>query len=152
MNCSLASYLYTIFQYQTCVYRTKDQYDRSHEILSEMLKSKRCKDSLSDECILVIESFRPVWKRRKITWLFTYGQKSQCHLMQWLLHLSNQWIVLWRMEWESTWIPAPGKLIVEFNYHVGPNGVVFHVIWSLQGTVWGPRGHLSFLNSGIMEW
>ncbi len=64
-----------------------------------------------------LKSFRPVWKRRKITWLFTYCQKSQCHLMQWLLHLSNQWIELWRTEWESTQIPAPGKLIIEFIYY-----------------------------------
>ncbi len=55
LNCSLASYLYTIFQYQMCVYRTKDQYDRSHEILSEMLKSKWCKDCWSDECIHMIK-------------------------------------------------------------------------------------------------
>ncbi len=63
-------------------------------------------------------SFRPVWNRRKITWLFIYGWKYQCHLMQWLLHLSIQWIVLWRIEWESTCIPTPGKLIIEFNYYV----------------------------------
>ncbi len=33
LNCSIASHLYTIFQYQTCVIRTNDQYDRSHEFL-----------------------------------------------------------------------------------------------------------------------
>ncbi len=64
LNCSLASYLYTIFQNQTCVYRTKDQYDRSHEILSEMWKSKRCKDSLSDECIHMIEKFQTSVKEK----------------------------------------------------------------------------------------
>ena len=65
LNSSLASYLYTIFQYQTCVYRTKDQYDRSHEILSEMLKSKWCKDCLSDECIHMIEKFQTSMKEKK---------------------------------------------------------------------------------------
>ncbi len=62
LNCSLASYLYTILQYQTCIYRTKDQYDRSHEILFEMLKSKWRKDSLSDECIHMIEKFQTSMK------------------------------------------------------------------------------------------
>ncbi len=71
MSCSLASYLYTIFQYQTCVYWTKDQYDRSHEILSEMLKSKRCKDYLSDEYIHVIEIF-PTSMKEKENYLAFY--------------------------------------------------------------------------------
>jgi hypothetical protein len=62
LNCSLASCLYTIFQYQTCVYQTKDQYDRSHVILSKMLKSKRCKDYLSDECIHMIEKYQTSMK------------------------------------------------------------------------------------------
>ncbi len=61
LNCSLASYLYTMFQYQTSVYWTKGQYDRSHEIF-EMLKSKRCKDCLSDECIHMIEKFQTSMK------------------------------------------------------------------------------------------
>jgi hypothetical protein len=65
LNCSLASYLYTVFQYQTCVYWTKDQYDRSHEILSEMLKSKRCKDCLSDECIHMIELLQTSMKEKE---------------------------------------------------------------------------------------
>jgi hypothetical protein len=64
-NYSLASYLYTIFQYQACVYRTKDQYDRSHEILSELLKSKWCKDSLSDKCIHVIDKFQTSMKEKE---------------------------------------------------------------------------------------
>jgi hypothetical protein len=66
LNCSLASYLCTIFQYQTCVHLTKDQYDRSHEILSEMLKLKRCKDCLSDECIQMIEKFQTSIKKGKL--------------------------------------------------------------------------------------
>jgi hypothetical protein len=32
-----AEFLYKIFQHQACVYRTRDQYDRSHEILTEVL-------------------------------------------------------------------------------------------------------------------
>jgi hypothetical protein len=65
LNCSIASYLYTIFQYQTCVYWTKDQYDRSHELLSEILKSKWCKDCLSDVCIHMIEKFQTSIKEIK---------------------------------------------------------------------------------------
>ncbi len=65
LNCSLASYLYTIFQYQTCVYRTKEQYDISHEILSEMLNSKRCKDSFLDECMKMIEKFQTSMKEKE---------------------------------------------------------------------------------------
>ncbi len=48
-----------------CVYRTKDQYDRSHEILSEMLISKHCKNSLSDECIHMIEKFQTSMKEKE---------------------------------------------------------------------------------------
>ncbi len=65
LNCSLASYLYTIFQFPACVHRTKDQYDRSHEILSELLKSKRCKDCLADECIHMIEKFQTSMKEKE---------------------------------------------------------------------------------------
>ncbi len=63
-----------------------------------------------------LKSFRQVQKRMKIIWLFTYNQKFHCHLLQWQLLLSNQWIVLWRMEWESTQIPQPGMSIIELNY------------------------------------
>jgi hypothetical protein len=76
LNCSLASYLYTIFQYQTCVYRTKDQYNRSHEILSEMLKTKRCKDCLSDECIHMIEKFQTSMKEKENYLAFYICSKS----------------------------------------------------------------------------
>ena len=31
-----ATYIYTVFQYQACVYRTQAQYDRSHVLLTEM--------------------------------------------------------------------------------------------------------------------
>jgi hypothetical protein len=65
LNCSLASYLYTIFQYQTCVYWTKDQYDRSHDFFSEILKSKQGKDCLSDDCIHMIEKFQTTMKEKE---------------------------------------------------------------------------------------
>ncbi len=65
LNFSISSYLYTIFQYQTCIYQTKDQCDRSHEILPEMLKSKQCKDCLSDECIHMIEKFQTSMKEKE---------------------------------------------------------------------------------------
>jgi hypothetical protein len=58
LNCSLASYLYTIFQYQACVYWTKDQYDRSHEILSETLKQKGTKIVHQMNASLRLKSFR----------------------------------------------------------------------------------------------
>ena len=32
-----AEFLYGIFQHQACVYRSRDQYDRSHEILTDVL-------------------------------------------------------------------------------------------------------------------
>ncbi len=75
LNYSLASYLCTIFQYQTCVYQTKDQYDRSHEILSEMLKSKRCKDLLSDECIHMIDKFQTSMKEKENYFVFYIRSK-----------------------------------------------------------------------------
>jgi len=34
---SIAEFLYGIFQHQACVYRSRDQYDRSHEILTDVL-------------------------------------------------------------------------------------------------------------------
>jgi hypothetical protein len=65
LNCSLATYLNAIFQYQTCEYQTKEQYDGSNEILSEMVFSKRCKDFLSDKCIKVIEKFQTNIKEKE---------------------------------------------------------------------------------------
>ncbi len=43
----------------------KIQYDRSNEILFEMSKSKRCKDSLSDECIHMIDKFQTSMKEKE---------------------------------------------------------------------------------------
>jgi hypothetical protein len=57
--------MYTYFQYQTCVYQTKYQYDRSHEILSEVFKSKQCTHCLSDECIHMIEKFQTSTKEKE---------------------------------------------------------------------------------------
>ena len=54
----VAKYIYGIFQHQACVYRTKSQYDRSNAILTEMLSSQMCKDTLSEECIKATEKFQ----------------------------------------------------------------------------------------------
>ncbi len=35
----LATYIYSIFQYQACVYHTKAQYDMSNTLLTEMLST-----------------------------------------------------------------------------------------------------------------
>ena len=50
-----ATYLYTVFQYQACVYRTQDQYDKSHVLLTEMLQTEDARAILSVECISAIE-------------------------------------------------------------------------------------------------
>ncbi len=65
VNISTATYLYAIFQHQTCVYQTKDQYDRFNEILNEMLCSQRWHDSVSPECIKVIEKFQTTMKEKE---------------------------------------------------------------------------------------
>ena len=46
-----ATYIYTVFQYQACVYRTQAQYDRSHVLLTEMLQTEVAHAILSVECI-----------------------------------------------------------------------------------------------------
>jgi hypothetical protein len=50
-----ATYIYSVFQYQACVYRTQDQYDKSHIILTEMLQTEDARAILSVECISAIE-------------------------------------------------------------------------------------------------
>ncbi len=65
LNFSLATYLYKKFQYQACVYQTKTQYDRSSEILTEMLCLQWCQDSLSPEHIKVIEKFQANMKKKE---------------------------------------------------------------------------------------
>ncbi len=59
-----ANYVDAIFQLQVCVYRSKEQYDRSHELLSEMLVSEMCTKTLSPECINAIQQFQIVIKEK----------------------------------------------------------------------------------------
>ncbi len=51
---------YSVFQYQACVYRTQDQYDKSHIILTEMLQTEDARAILSVECISAIEKFQVI--------------------------------------------------------------------------------------------
>ncbi len=60
-----ANYLYAIFQHQVCVYCTKEQYDRSHELLSKMLVSDMCTKTLSPECINAIRQLQIVIKDKE---------------------------------------------------------------------------------------
>ena len=59
-----ANYLYAIFQHQVCVYRTKQQYDQSHELLMKMLVSDMCIKTLSTVCINAIQQFQIVMKEK----------------------------------------------------------------------------------------
>ncbi len=52
-----ATYIYKVFQYQACVYRTKAQYDGSHVLLTEMLQTEQAREILSAECILAVEKY-----------------------------------------------------------------------------------------------
>jgi len=54
----LAKYIYGVFQYQTCIYRSKEQYDRSHQIFTDMMLSPMCMNVLSNECRKAIEKFQ----------------------------------------------------------------------------------------------
>ena len=63
--CLLAKYIYGVFQSQTCVYSSKEQYDRSHQILTEMMLSPMCKNVLSNECRKAIEKFQMVIKEKE---------------------------------------------------------------------------------------
>ena len=54
----LAKYIYGVFQYQTCVYRSKEQYDRSHQIFTYMMLSPMCMNVLSNDCRKAIEKFQ----------------------------------------------------------------------------------------------
>jgi hypothetical protein len=60
-----ATYIYTVFQYQACVYRTQAQYDRSHVLLTEMLQTEVARAILSVECISAIEKFQVVMKEKQ---------------------------------------------------------------------------------------
>ncbi len=48
-----------------CVYRTKQQYDQSHEFRSEMLVSDMCIETLSTVCINAIQQFQIVMKEKE---------------------------------------------------------------------------------------
>jgi hypothetical protein len=51
-----ATYIYKVFQYQACVYRTQAQYHRSHVLLTEMLPA---------DCILAVEKFQVTMKDKE---------------------------------------------------------------------------------------
>lgn len=61
----LAKYIYGVFQYQTCVYRTKEQYDMSHQIFTNMMLSPMCTNVLSNECRQAIEKFQMNMKEKE---------------------------------------------------------------------------------------
>jgi hypothetical protein len=60
-----ANYLYAIFQHQVCVYRTKEQYNGSHKILSKKLVLEMCTKTLYPECINAIQQFQIVIKEKE---------------------------------------------------------------------------------------
>ena len=59
-----ATYIYTVFQYQACVYQTQGQYDRSHVLLTEMLQTEVARAILSAECISAVETFQVIMKEK----------------------------------------------------------------------------------------
>jgi hypothetical protein len=63
-------------QHQVCVYRTKEQYDRSHELLSEMLVLEMCTKTLSPECINAIQQFQIVIKEKECYLAFYVCSKT----------------------------------------------------------------------------
>jgi hypothetical protein len=60
-----ATYIYKVFQYQACVYRTQAQYHRSHVLLTEMLQSEQARETLSAGCILAVEKFQAAMKDKE---------------------------------------------------------------------------------------
>ena len=50
-----ATYIYSVFQYQACVYRTQAQYDRSHVLLTEMLQTEAAR------AIYLWNVYPPIW-------------------------------------------------------------------------------------------
>ncbi len=76
VNILLATYLYAIFQHQVCVYHTKEQYDRSHELLSEMLDSEMCTKTLSPACINAIQKFQIDIKEKECYLAFYIQSKN----------------------------------------------------------------------------
>ncbi len=71
MNILSANYLYAIFQHQVCVYPTKEQYDRSQELLFKMLDWEVCTKTLSPECINAIQQFQ-INIKEKVCYLAFY--------------------------------------------------------------------------------
>ena len=65
VHVQLAKYIYGVFQQQTCVYRTKAQYDRSHQLLSQMILSPMSREVLSIDCIKPIEKFQMTIKEKE---------------------------------------------------------------------------------------
>ncbi len=59
-----------------CVYRAKEQYDRSHELLFEMLVSDMCTKTLSPECINAIQQFQVVIKEKECYLAFYVHSKN----------------------------------------------------------------------------
>ncbi len=62
---SKATYIYSVFQHQACVYCTQAQYDRSHALLTIMLQTEAAKSILSVECISAVEKFQVVMKEKQ---------------------------------------------------------------------------------------
>ena len=60
-----ATYIYTVFQYQACIYPTPGQYDRSHVLLTEMLQTEIACAILSVECISDVENFQVIMKEKQ---------------------------------------------------------------------------------------
>ena len=60
-----AKYIYGVFQQQTCVYQSKDQYDRSHQLLTEMILSPMCTEVLGNDCRKAIEKFQMILKEKE---------------------------------------------------------------------------------------
>jgi hypothetical protein len=60
-----AKYVYSGFQHQACVYRTKAQYVRSNVLLTDMVSSSLCHDVLSADCIKAIEKFQMTMVEKK---------------------------------------------------------------------------------------
>ncbi len=76
-----ASYIYSVFQHQACVYRTQAQYDRSHALLTLMIQTEAAKSILSVECISAVEKFQVVMKKKQkyVAHQVRLGVSLTCH-------------------------------------------------------------------------
>ncbi len=104
------NYIYAIFQHQVCVYCTKEQYDRSHELLSKMLVSGMCTKTLFLECINAIQQFQIVIKEKEYYLAFyVYSQISMSFDAVTTSPVESMNSCLKkRKEWELTKIPTLG--------------------------------------------